>query len=675
MQTMTRTLVAALAIPFAALSASAALAQSSIVESGHTAAWYDPARDGEGWVLEILDEARVSVYWYTYDDDGGQRWLTGAGQVLADENGQYIEVPELWVTRGPSFGDAFDPDDVVMEVAGNATLRFDDCQAGTVNWTAFGQSAEMSLTRLTRTMGAGCEPINGIPGEPVQAYAGQSGDWFDQGHNGEGFTVQWLTRDQALVFWFTYDDQGNQAWMTGLGHSSDGVIVVPELTATRGGRFGAAFDPAAVEHVAWGQLDMTLACNDGGMNYESDLPAFGAGSQVLQRLSRLASPACPYVKPGLADIYLAQWTDIPIPQDDSITVRRVTDNGTVVGVRELAGESVGEVVVMAPGETEWTTLSGEEIWRDGPILVSELAERIVVNEPVPAGPLTNERFGPLAWWRNVGWTPVDEMDSSMAVLSGGSRDGSVLLGRGFTDPSRDEQPWIFDPVAGERALPRLDEGALTVPTAASIDAQVVVGSQSFPVITPIPPYIQVTGFEAMRWNNDGEPRLIRNPEGEILASAISCDALCEVVAGNLISELLVGDERYNRAQSWFWTADGRYGLLGNVRATGVYDVDDNPVIEKHWPLAIDAAGSMIVGDFRAYDPLASPQPPLEGFIWTQATGIHAITDVVEATGASAQRWLELRVADLSPDGLRVLVYGRTWETNEHRAAILELSPR
>ncbi len=675
MRTTNRIMVAALATPFAALIAGSALAQTSIVEPGHTAAWYDPDRSGEGWVLEILNDDRATAYWYTYDDDGGQRWLTGVGQVMTDDDGQYISVPELVVTRGATFGEDFDKNDVVREVVGSATFRFGDCQAGTVNWTAFGESAEVDLKRLSRTMAAGCESINGIPGEPVMAYAGQSGDWYDTTHSGEGFTVQWLTRNEALVFWFTYDDQGNQAWMSGLGTYEDGVIVVPELTGTRGARFGAAFDKTDVERFDWGQMDMNLACNDGGMNYESELPGFGTGSQDLKRLSRLASPACPYVKPGLADLYEANWTDIPVPQDDSITVRRVTDNGTVVGVRELDGESVGEVVVMAPGESEWTTLSGEEIWRDSPVLVSELAERIVVNEPVPAGLLTNESFGPLAWWRNVGWTPVDELDSSMAVLSGGSRDGGVLLGRRFTDPSRDEEPWMFDPIAGDRALPRLDEGAFTVPTAASIDAQVVVGSQSFPVITPIPPFIQVTGSEAMRWTNAGEPRLIRNPEGEILASAIACDALCEVVAGNLISELLVGDERYNRAQSWFWTADGRYGLLGNVRATGVYDVDDNPVIEKHRPLAIDAAGSMIVGDFEAYSPLASPKPPPEGFIWTQATGIHAITDIVEATGASAERWLELRVADLSPDGLRVLVHGRTWETNEHRAAILELSPR
>src|SRR5690606_39063180 len=105
-----------------------AWAQGMTIRSGHAGHWYSLDRSGEGWVLELRDAGNAWLYWFTYDGQGRQRWLTAAGQVVPDgDGGQRIDFPQLVVTRGARFGAAFDPDDVVREDVGSASFRFDDC--------------------------------------------------------------------------------------------------------------------------------------------------------------------------------------------------------------------------------------------------------------------------------------------------------------------------------------------------------------------------------------------------------------------------------------------------------------------------------------------------------------------------------------------------------------------
>ncbi|KAA9133240.1 hypothetical protein F3N42_02465 [Marinihelvus fidelis] len=660
----------------AVCAAMGAQAESNGITPGHTAAWYDPARDGEGWVLEILEDDRASVYWYTYDESGGQRWLTGTGQVLSDADGDYIDVPELLVTRGAVFGEDFDPDDVVREVAGSATFRFPDCQSGTVAWSAFNESAVTNLTRLTRTMGVDCETINGVPGEPVQVYAGQSGDWFDLAHDGEGFTVQWLSRDQALVFWFSYDGQGNQVWMTGLGHEQDGVIVVPELTTTTGGLFGSAFDPAGVERIAWGQMDMSLACNDGGMNYQSALADFGSGSQDLQRLSNLAGLACPYDRPGLDDLYTFQWTEIPLPEDGSISVRRLTNAGAVIGMRALTGEGQGEVVMLSPGATEWVTLDSQVVWNDGPLLSNESADRVVASE-VPDPDQLNP-FEPIAWWADSGWENLDGIDDDHSVLSGGDREGNVLVGYAWAGGiTQDEYPWIWDPVDGQRALPLLTDVTDPLgytPVAAATDAAVAVGYRSFPTIgTPPPPIALYSGFNAVHWSDAGARRM-RAPDNTPLSIARGCSTDCSVVIGEGFSRLENDDPRLISPMAWFWTPDGRFGVL--EPALGIDNVEQEPV-------AISGDGTQIVGTVTELFIPATPAPAsVQAFLWTQRTGIELLAFKNDEVSGNAELWdgfsYDSRSVDVSADGARVLInlyQAGSQDSPPERSGIMTLVPR
>ena len=66
-----------------------------------------------------------------------------------------------------------------------------------------------------------------------------TGTWFDLEFNGAGFIVEALPDDRVVVYWFTYDNAGNQVWYFGVGESTENSIVIDELLITQGGVYGA----------------------------------------------------------------------------------------------------------------------------------------------------------------------------------------------------------------------------------------------------------------------------------------------------------------------------------------------------------------------------------------------------------------------------------------------------
>ena len=126
------------------------------ITPGITGSWYDPARDGEGYNIEIVGSSldpQLLAYFYTYDDAGNQMWLVGSGPA----NGDTAVVP-VQVTSGPVYGDGFDKDDVVREDWGTLTFTFSSCTAGSVvraSTMGFGTTTE-DFVRLTYVTGLTC---------------------------------------------------------------------------------------------------------------------------------------------------------------------------------------------------------------------------------------------------------------------------------------------------------------------------------------------------------------------------------------------------------------------------------------------------------------------------------------------------------------------------------------
>ena len=293
---------AALLLGLVTLSLSAAaFAESFEIQSGHSAMWYNPDRDGEGWMLEVLDKARANLYWFTYDDAGHQRWLTAMGEI----DGARIVFPELLVTHGGRFGSDFDPEAVVHQPAGELIMTFEDCDNGKVSFQVFGQTGTIAIERFSSTMATTCA---GDTSERVQPQAALSGSWFDPARSGQGLGLQWLEDDTALLTWFTYNNQGHQQWMIGVGTlDDDDRLVFPELHTARGARFGAGFKPEDVEREEWGSLVLDLDCAGGEFEYQSVLPEFGNGTQESRRLTELAGLECATFMPARAALEDADW--------------------------------------------------------------------------------------------------------------------------------------------------------------------------------------------------------------------------------------------------------------------------------------------------------------------------------------------------------------------------------
>ncbi len=80
--------------------------------------------------------------------------------------------------------------------------------------------------------GAGFEAC--LARERSTAEAGLSGSWYDPSRSGEGIIVQQLGEDSALLYWFTFDEQGEPMWLFDVGMVRDTGADWPALQRTRG---------------------------------------------------------------------------------------------------------------------------------------------------------------------------------------------------------------------------------------------------------------------------------------------------------------------------------------------------------------------------------------------------------------------------------------------------------
>jgi hypothetical protein len=269
-----------------------------VIQPGMTSAWYDLDRNGEGFLLEVLPNRTAVVYWFTYDGEGNQDWYIAVGEV----KGRRILFPELLRVSGGEFGPGFDPDAVTREVVGTAAFTWTECGAGFMDWTlAPGLADEIfgrqRLSRVAPVGGVGClnpgEPPPPQIGTPPPDNAGLTGSWFDPAHNGEGYVLQILADGRPLVYWFSFDTEGNRRWFFGVGEVDDGVLTFEHMSTSIGGRFGQGFDPGEVSFPAWGSLELELSCEGGKAQWSTRVPDFPDGELGLQRLTQPDGLSCP----------------------------------------------------------------------------------------------------------------------------------------------------------------------------------------------------------------------------------------------------------------------------------------------------------------------------------------------------------------------------------------------
>lgn len=252
------------------------------LDGGFSGAWYDPSHSGEGFVVEVNGENQALVYWFTYTPKGEQRWMLGVGEVHDNS----VVINELLNTHGGQFGNNFNPDDVTFETAGSLSIAFLDCNNAIANYSVDKNGDHQRLQRLSSVEGHPCGK------SPVLLTPDLSGSWYDPAHSGEGFVIQQLSGQQALIYWFSYTSSGEQAWMFNTGSISNDRIEVDQLLQASGGKFGRGFDPDSVKMKNWGNLEMQLDCSGGAAIYDSNSTGFSSGEQQVVPLTRLQNSAC-----------------------------------------------------------------------------------------------------------------------------------------------------------------------------------------------------------------------------------------------------------------------------------------------------------------------------------------------------------------------------------------------
>lgn len=225
--------------------------------------------------------------------------------------------------------------------------------------------------------------------------------------------------------------------------------------------------------------------------------------------------------------------------------------------------------------------------------------------------------------------PLGNLDDEHPVTyaTGVSGDGSVVVGRGFTDLGQEAFRWTSS--TGMVGLGDLDGGAhWSRATAISDDGTTVVGA-GYPTF----------GQEAFRWTEDeGMISLGDLPGG-------SREAIANAVSAN--GSVIVGYGTTSRGEEAFrWTEDGGMVSLGGL-SEGLTDQLGRPALILSDATEVSADGSIVLG--RSYDGTAHVP-----FIWDSANGMRDLNDFMVELGLDLPGWTLSSVQDISADGLTLI---------------------
>lgn len=632
------------------LALTSSAANAATISSGYSGMWYDPARSGEGLQLEILTPEFALVEWYTYDSQGKQRWIQGVGNIVGDS----IQFAQAYTTQGGKFGPAFNKDDVKTTVVGSLSLTFGDCNTGTFKYTAFGQSQTLPIQRLTQTMGGGCAPINGVPGEPVMSYAGQSGSWYNPARSGEGFDLQWLANGAAMVTWYTYDASGNQVWLLGVGSQQGNAIVFDQMAITNGPKFGAAYDKAALQQEDWGSLTLTLDCDGGTAHYASKQTAFGSGDLTLTRLTHLQQPACPYVPPKFSDLYSVTWDEVPVSDGTSTDPHAITPTG-IANDGTIAGRRDGHLVLWHPDTRTWEDVP-RQLADYAPVFISPDGLSVIATDASDSVQLWQRSTD----WQAIpglqipGWYPTS-VSKNFKFLSGPGPDLSDVRVVGIDGSQRtlqgtqsyfDEWPIVF---------------AISNDGNAAIESAPIYG---YPI------YYAYSQIESIRWLVDMPPTLLKSPAGEDLAYASACDVDCDVIFGSGL--YAAPDSVGEDTEAWYLKKDGMFGRLGSIDYAAHTD-------HPYFVTGASPDGTFAVGTYFAqlYPGFNETPTVVRPMIWTQSTGILSIEPILSELDAEIDYASDFNVVKLSADGNMILMSYSADQNGlpTQRAIVLRLIPK
>lgn len=234
--------------------------------------------------FEVMPDDRILMYGST-NYDGNPLWMVGVGSYQDN----VIDFAEIYSTSGAQFGGAFNASDVVKTNMGSALVSFSACDVGVLMYDFVGLgTGSVDLGKSIEIPGNECAVANKILPNGI------SGSWFDPARSGEGYSVYLFDAagaQQAVVTWYTYDENGEQLTLTGVGTVEGQTIQVDVLSTLYGAEMFSG--SAGVSQMEMGSLSMTWnECRVAQVNYDLTLSGLGTGTMQIHQLSGLTNTEC-----------------------------------------------------------------------------------------------------------------------------------------------------------------------------------------------------------------------------------------------------------------------------------------------------------------------------------------------------------------------------------------------
>ena len=144
------------------------------INAGLNDAWYDPATNGQGFLVVVWEEIQLMfVAWFTFDlerppadveamlGDPGHRWLTAQGPYSGD-----TATLDVYVTRGGVLDSAEPPVDPPVK-DGTLRIKFSSCKEGLVSYDipSVNRSGEVPIVRIVADNETLCEALGSTPAQ------------------------------------------------------------------------------------------------------------------------------------------------------------------------------------------------------------------------------------------------------------------------------------------------------------------------------------------------------------------------------------------------------------------------------------------------------------------------------------------------------------------------------
>ena len=166
-----------------------------------------------------------------------------------------------------------------------------------------------------------------------------------EGREGEGFALHMLGAGAALLYWTTFDDFGQQAWLFGAGRADGRVLRIPDLYTTAIGAEGLVLERVGRLAMGFEAIDGEPGCSQAIMRFSvAGTRFFDQAGRELERLDRYLGCEQPITSNLVAELR-GHWFDL-------------TRTGDGLSLIPYAGDSL---------ILKWTgyDANGDQEWRIG----------------------------------------------------------------------------------------------------------------------------------------------------------------------------------------------------------------------------------------------------------------------------------------------------------------------